>query len=160
METKNKLNKQLAKVAAAKSNQAVQGEVAPDMIERSGVKFYKPNMASIWFLNRLKMNVNGFASLADFGVCLVYACSLDQKQIRNIAMPAISKGNIADVAYGFILLSGLTEADVNDVLEELWNPILNKDDNGEDGDEESGEEEEEADASPKPQGSSPSGGAK
>ena len=152
-----KVKKQLAKVADAKEARAVQEEYAPDWIERAGIRFHKPNLAALWFFNRLKMLAAGFESLEDLGVCLVYASGLDQAAVRNIAIPAITKGELPDKAYGWVIDNGLSEADVNDVIEELWNPILLTD-------EESGKEDEsgkkETGDEKKPRGSNRSGGAK
>lgn len=145
-----KIHKQIEKVAEAKETQAVQEACAPDWIDRKGVRFYKPNLAAIWFYNRLKVSVNGFASLADFGACLVYACSLNQEGIRNIAMPAITSKTIEVLTFDFFIENKIDQDDVNAILEAIWNPVLykDKDDVSEDVDEK------------KPQDSNPSGGAK
>lgn len=153
-----KVKKQLAKVAEAKEARAVQEEYAPDWIERAGVKFHKPNLAALWFFNRLKMFASGFKSFADLGVCLVYASGLDQSDIRNIAIPAITEGALPDKAYDWVIDNGLSENDVNDVIEELWNPILLAEEKSENDDtkkhaKETGEEK-------KSRGSNRSGGAK
>ena len=100
-------------------------EFAGDYLDLQGVRFFKPKFAHTWLFQRMKTSSMCTASLNDFGVCVAYALSHTQKDVRNKLMAEISNGQIVTQANMFVIDNELTMETVEEVLEKLAYKVLN-----------------------------------
>lgn len=119
-----RIKKATRAVKAAEAAQAVGAEYAPETVEIGGVKFWMPTLAHVWAVERLRVKVQGYASLIDFGVIVVCLLGHDSGEVRNRLLAMISRGDIDQYAFGWVIDHQLDEPAVNQVLDEVAEPVF------------------------------------
>lgn len=119
-----RIKKATLAVKAAEAAQAVGAECAPDTVEIAGVRFWLPTLAHVWAVERLRVKIQGYASLIDFGVVVTCLLGHDPGEVRNRLLAMIGRGEIDEYAYTWVIDHRLDTPAVNRVLEEVAEPVF------------------------------------
>jgi hypothetical protein len=104
---------QIETAAAARSAASIGAENAWDYIEHGGVRFYRPNVAHVWFIMQVLREKTQI--IKHWPIVLMYILAHDQEATRNKLFKIAEKGNVVEAAYQFmvdqnLLPQGVTEA--------------------------------------------------
>lgn len=111
--SKEAIQSQIEAAAVARSAASIGAENAWDYIEHGGVKFYRPNVAHVWFLMEVLREKTQIVK--HWPIVLMYILAHNQEETRNKLFKVAEKGNVVEAAYQFmvdkaLLPKGVTEA--------------------------------------------------
>ena len=115
--SKQAIQAQIDKAAAARSNASIGAEKAWDYIEHAGIKFYRPQLAHVWLLMvvlREKAQIT-----KHWSIVLMFILAHDQETTRNKLLRIAEHGDIVEAAYQFMIDKNLLPKEVTKIHWEL-----------------------------------------
>lgn len=115
--SKEAIDAQIEKAAAARSNASIGAENAWDYIEHAGMKFYRPQLAHVWLLMAVIREKTDITK--HWPIVLGFILAHNQEETRNKLVGIALQGRFVERAYQFVMENNLSPDELTEITGKL-----------------------------------------